>query len=216
MSDESRVAVRRATTDDAGAVAALHAEAISEGFLAVLGRDLLSRVYRRLAHSAHGTLWVADADPLVARGEPPDAAPPIAGFVALSYDTSKFYRQFLVRDGAVAFVRNMGPFTRALPRTWETLRYGLRRGGGDGTDPGAEILALAVDHRHLRRGVAGALLGATTTHLVARGVGAARVVTTVDNVAAHAAYSAAGFMPHARTEVHRGVAQDVLVWRAPR
>jgi ribosomal protein S18 acetylase RimI-like enzyme len=215
VSDDARVAVRRATRNDAAAIAALHADAISEGFLAVLGRDLLGRVYRRLARSPHAALWVADADSLVAGAGPSDAAPPIAGFVALTYDTSKFYRQFLVRDGAVALLHNIGPLTRALPRTWETLRYGLRHDSSDPAMPSAEILALAVDRHHLRRGVARALLGAATDHLVARGIDAARVVTTVDNVAAHAAYAAAGFTPHARTEVHRGVAQDVLVWRAP-
>lgn len=241
MNHDLPVAVRRATTGDAAAAATLHVDAISEGFLATLGADFLTRVYMRLSRSEHGALWVAVSDPrrpvadAATTGEP-EALPVVAGFVALAHDTSRFYRQFLVRDGAAALLRNFVPVVRSLPRTFETLRYGLGRDGpgrdglgrdGLGRDsfgrdsfgrdrgelPRAEILALAVDHRCLRRGVARALLGTVTEHLVARGIDAARVVTTVDNVSAHAAYAAAGFAPHHRTEVHRGVSQDVLVWR---
>lgn len=207
MNSVPRVAVRRATPEDARAIAALHVASIREGFLATLGRDFLMRVYRRLSRSDHGALWVAVTEPN------PDAlssVPRVAGFVALAHDTTRFYRDFLVRDGAAAFARNLVPLTRAVPRTFETLRYGLR---GTAELPDAEILALAVDAACLRRGVARALLGAATGHLVTRGIKAARVVTTVDNIAARAAYTSAGFEPHSRTEVHRGVEQDVLVWR---
>lgn len=211
MNSVPRVAVRRATPEDARAIAALHVASISEGFLATLGHDFLMRVYRRLSRSDHGALWVAVTEPNGdAHADALASLPRVAGFVALAHDTTRFYRDFLVRDGVAAFARNLVPLTRAVPRTFETLRYGLR---GTAELPDAEILALAVDSACLRRGVARALLGAATGHLVTRGIEAARVVTTVDNIAARAAYTSAGFEPHSRTEVHRGVEQDVLVWR---
>ena len=94
---------------------------------------------------------------------------------------------------------------------WETLRYGLRGGGGD--SPGAEILAtgVAADVRGPRhRCPAGARRG--------RGAAAGgvctppHVVTAVGNVAAVRAYERGGFRRVGLDEVHRGVAQELLVW----
>ena len=58
----------------------------------------------------------------------------------------------------------------------------------------------------------GTLLRATLDELESRGVASVQVVTAVDNEAALRAYERAGFRRHHRTEVHSGVAQQVLVW----
>jgi hypothetical protein len=46
-----------------------------------------------------------------------------------------------------------------------------------------------------------------------RGVTQAHVVTATTNTAAHRMYLACGFERRATIEVHRGVAQELLVWR---
>jgi ribosomal protein S18 acetylase RimI-like enzyme len=93
---------------------------------------------------------------------------------------------------------------------WETFRYGT--GAGDAELPRAEILAVAVDRPTEGRGYGRALVGAAVEELRARGVDAAHVVTAVGNTAAITMYGAAGFRVAGRTEVHRGVPQEVLVW----
>jgi hypothetical protein len=71
--------LRLATTDDAPAVAALHATAIDEGFLATLGPRFLTRLYRRMVRSDGAFVIVARTD----------AGPALAGFVAVAHDTGR-------------------------------------------------------------------------------------------------------------------------------
>jgi glycosyltransferase involved in cell wall biosynthesis/ribosomal protein S18 acetylase RimI-like enzyme len=189
--------VRRARVGDAAAVAELHASRIGEGFLATLGPGFLVQLYRRMVRSPHAVVLVADD------GDGP------AGFIAVSQDTNRFYREFLVKDGVVAATRAAPALVRAPKQVWETLRYGA----GESGLPPAEVLAIGVAERSAGRGVGGALVAAALDEMRARDVDAVRVVTSVDNAAALRMYERAGFRRHSRTEVHAGIAQEVLVWR---
>jgi ribosomal protein S18 acetylase RimI-like enzyme len=188
---------RTASLADADAVAAIHAERIAEGFLVTLGAPFLRRLYRRIVRSPHAFVLVADDD----RG--------VCGFVAVAEDTRRLYREFLVRDALVAAIAAAPAVVRAPGRVWETLRYGTA--GGDDLPP-AEILAVAVTARAERRGIGVALVRAAVDELARRTIAAARVVTAVGNEPALAMYERAGFRRFRRTDVHKGVAQEVLVW----
>jgi ribosomal protein S18 acetylase RimI-like enzyme len=190
--------VRSGTVGDAPHVAALHAGHLPEGFLVTLGPRFLRRLYARAARSTHAFLVVAEDDGGV------------HGFLAVAEDTGRFYRDFLVRDGAVAGLAAAPEVARSPRQVWETLRYGM--GGGEGDLPRAEVLAIAVSNRTRGRGVGRELLVTGLGELRRRGVPAARVVTAVDNEPALRMYEGAGFRRHSRTEVHVGVAQQVLVW----
>jgi ribosomal protein S18 acetylase RimI-like enzyme len=190
--------VRPAGPDDLAAVAALHADRIGEGFLSSLGPGFLRRLYRRVVRSDDGFVLVAGA------------AGRVLGFVAGVGSVSALYRRFIVRDGVVAGALAAPRLVRAVPRVVETLRYPA----ATGDLPEAEILAVAVAAEAAGAGVGRALVRAATDAFAARGVTAAKVVTTADNAAALAMYRACGFVPTTGVEVHAGRSSEVLVWTA--
>ena len=101
------------TPADAAAIAALHAEAISIGFLVVLGEPFLEQLYRRVAGHDRSFVFV-HADP--SKG--------IDGFVAVAEDTGRLYREFMVHDGLRAGWRAAPAVLRHPWKVLETLRYG--------------------------------------------------------------------------------------------
>jgi ribosomal protein S18 acetylase RimI-like enzyme len=203
-------APRAATVADVPAVAALHAQRISEGFLPTLGIGFLERLYRRLVQSERARVFVVDDD--ANRHDAYD----VVGFVATADDTGRFYREFLRHDGFAAAVHSAGALVRSPRKVWETFRYGIGADGkaddGRAELPAAEVFAIAVAPRVEGRGFGAALLAAALDAFRVDGVTAARVVTAVGNEAAQRMYERAGFRPVSRTEVHAGAPQQVLVW----
>jgi ribosomal protein S18 acetylase RimI-like enzyme len=190
--------LRFATVADVEAVAAIHADRIAEGFLVTLGPAFLRRLYRRIVLSPGAFVLVVDA---------PDGA--VCGFVAVAENTGVLYREYLLHDGVAAAVAATRGIIRAPRSVWETLRYGLR-GGPHAT--GAEVLATAVASGFEQRGIGARLVRAAVDEFRRRGVGSARVVTALGNVAAVRAYERGGFHVSGVDEVHRGVSQQLLVW----
>jgi ribosomal protein S18 acetylase RimI-like enzyme len=190
--------IRLGTPSDAAAAAALHIEAISIGFLAVLGPGFLEQLYRRVASGDRSFVFVHV-----------DAVKGVDGFVAVAEDTGRLYREFILRDGLRAGLRAAPAVLRNPWKVIETLRYGV---DGRETTPGAEILATAVASDSRGEGIGRALVSSAMAELQRRGIEHAHVVTAADNDAAQRAYFACGFQRHTKVEVHRGVVQEVLVW----
>ncbi|MEJ7582511.1 MAG: GNAT family N-acetyltransferase [Acidimicrobiales bacterium] len=189
---------RLAGRHDAPHVAALHASAIPDGFLVTLGPRFLRRLYARITDSPHAYLLVTEDE----HG--------LTGHIAIALHTGRLYRHFLLRDGVRAAVVAAPLVLKAPRRIWETLRYGTV---DDSDLPEAEVLSIAVAPRARGHGIGTALLRAGVAELVRRQVTAAQVVTASDNAAALRMYERVGFVPVRHTEVHRGVSQEVLVWR---
>ena len=209
----TRGAVRFGTSRDVATVAALHSDAISEGFLSSLGDRFLRRLYARIVASSHGFLLVAEhpqTDDTSASDNRPSS---VAGFVAGSAEVGRFYREFFLRDGlSVAFSSGVR-LMRSLPRVVENVRYGARAEHNCGdravgekrTEPEAELLALAVAPSARRAGVGAALVEAFLTSAAAGGSASARVVVGMENEAAIALYTDAGFREATRFEIHSGI-----------
>jgi ribosomal protein S18 acetylase RimI-like enzyme len=190
--------LRLAEPADVAAVAALHLERFPNGFLPTLGARPLEYLYGHIVQCS-------DAFVLVAEDEGG-----VGGFAAVSADTQSLYRNFLRSKGVAAALVAAPAVLRAPRKVWETVRYGTRP---DTTGlPSAEILAVAVAEHARGTGVAQSLLAVTLQELRARGIRAARVVTSMGNTSAIRLYEQAGFRRERRTEVHRGVPQQVLVW----
>ena len=206
MADPERLTVRFATIADVDAVAALHANRIGEGFLVTLGPAFLRRLYRRIVQSHGAFVLVVDQ---LQGSAPPAESRALGGFIAVAEHTGALYREFLLHDGVPAAFAAARGIARAPRSVFETLRYGLR-GGSDAT--GAEVLSTAVAAECARRGVGTRLVQAALAELAARGISSARVVTAVGNDAAVRAYERGGFRAGGLDEVHRGVAQQLLVW----
>jgi ribosomal protein S18 acetylase RimI-like enzyme len=194
---DSSVGPRRASIADAGAISALHASCIGEGFLVTLGPRFLRRLYGRVVSSSRAFAFVVDG---------PSS---IVGYIACAIDTGAFYREFVAHDGLVAGAVALPRLLRAPRPVWETWRYGAR---ADSSAAAAEVLALAVapEARGLRIGRA--LVAVALGELRERGVASARVVTATGNMPAIRAYEHAGFRRSGSDEVHRGVRQEVLKW----
>lgn len=191
--------VRLALPTDARAIARLHREEISEGFLALLGEGFLRRLYRRVAITDGSFVFVTT-----------HADGTVTGFVAVAESTGRLYRAFLVRDGLAASLGALGGLARHPRQVLETLRHGL---GGSGTPESAEILALAVSPGARGHGLGRRLVTEATSELRRRGVATAHVVTAATNDPAQRTYRACGFEGHTTVELHRGTVQEVLVWR---
>jgi len=208
------VTLRPGRPSDVAAVAALHAEAIAEGFLSSLGPRFLRRLYRRILHEPGSFLVVAEGGGAV------------AGFIAGSLSLARLYRSFLVRDGALAVLGAPGKMVGSLPRVLETLRHGAADttssdAGDGGHATGGELLSVAVDPTWRGRGVGGALVVRFLAEMEARGVASAHVVLGADNAPATAMYRAAGFRTARTFEMHRGttsllMARPVHTEGAPR
>ena len=192
------VVLRTGTEEDAAAAADLHAEQISEGFLALLGPRFLRLLYRRIVRAPGSFLLVAEDGTRV------------LGVLAGSVDVTGLYRAFLWRDGAAVAVVAGGRLIRSWRRVLETLRHG----GGD-TATGAELLAVAVDPAARGRGVGSLLVRGFLTEIERRGHRAAHVVVAAHNHTAVALYHRAGFHEAERFEFHAGTTSLVMQWPTP-
>jgi glycosyltransferase involved in cell wall biosynthesis/ribosomal protein S18 acetylase RimI-like enzyme len=235
------ITVRPAGPADAAAVAALHADRIGEGFLASLGEPFLRRLYQRIARHPGSWVMVAELDgtvvgmasatlstrrlyrsfvlrdglvagwaaaPRLLRGwrqvletlrYPGGAGPADAVGGSAGAGSSD-----LASTGTVTFSPQASPTPRTeLPHT----------GLPCGELPHAEILSVAVAESAGGRGVGTAVVTAALDEFQRRHVDAVRVVTVVGNDGAIRMYERCGFVKHSRTEVHAGIAQEVLVWR---
>lgn len=190
--------LRTGTEADAATAADLHASAISEGFLALLGPRFLRLLYRRIVRAPDSFLIVAENDAGT------------SGFVAGSVDVAGLYRAFIWRDGFVAAVAAAGRLVRSWRRVLETLRHGT----GDAA-AGAELLAIAVAPAARGRGVGSLLVRGFLTEIERRGQRSAHVVVAAHNEDAVALYRRAGFAEAQQFELHPGTTSLVMQWPAP-
>lgn len=193
---------REARAADSVALANLHSDLITGGFLPRLGRRFMRSLYRGLVEWDGTRAFVVD-----------DAGG-VAGFVVGVADVGAFYRWFLRRHwwraGLAALPALLNP--RNLLRAWESLRYG---GESDESPIPAEVLSLGVAVRARGLGVSSLLLSEVLDRLARDDCPAVRVVVGSANRAAIAAYERAGFMPYGKVEVHKGESSEVLAWHRP-
>jgi ribosomal protein S18 acetylase RimI-like enzyme len=203
------VMVRLGTAADADAAARLHADLISEGFLAHLGPRFLRHLYRCVAQGPDSFLLMADG---TVDGTDRSGLPPVAGFLAGALDLRALYRRFALRQGFVAAFTSLPRLLTAFPRVWETLRHGV--GAEVSDDPsGAELLSIAVDPGWQGRHVGVHLVEGFLAEVERRGVAISQVVVGADNAPAVALYSRAGFRQVRTFELHRGTPS--LLMRRP-
>ena len=174
------------------------ADRISEGFLVTLGPPLPDSPVpaHRPCHRARSCSW-------------PTPVTAVVGFVAATTSTRHLYADFLRHDALPAgLAAAPGGAAGAPPgagRPCATAR-------GDHDLPAAEVLSIAVAADAGGQGTGGTLLAAALAALADTVSTEAQVVTAVGQPAAIAMYERAGFRRRGRTEVHAGVAQEVLVW----
>jgi glycosyltransferase involved in cell wall biosynthesis/ribosomal protein S18 acetylase RimI-like enzyme len=191
------IGTRVATESDVAALARLHSDGISTGFLPTLGPRFMRRLYRALVDYEEAVVLVAD-----------DGSGPV-GFVAGVLDTGRFYRHFVRHHGIQAILSALPRLLRpsVVRRAWESLRYE----GGD-ADSRAELLATAIRPQGRGRGLGTKLGSEFLEQLKSRGATRVRVVVSAGNAQAIAAYRKMGFEDAGVIEVHAGEQSAVLIW----
>ena len=196
------VTIRTAVESDAPAVARLHAEQISEGFLSFLGPRFLTRLYRRIVRHPDSFLLVADL-----RGQ-------VEGFIAGSTDVRGLYRRFVVRDGIPAACSAAPRLIAGWRQVVETLGHGSSdgAGAGSGSGTGAELLSVAVAPDGQGQGLGRRLVASFLEELESRSCPSSHVVVGADNVGAVALYERCGFVIAERFELHAGTPSLLMQW----
>jgi ribosomal protein S18 acetylase RimI-like enzyme len=201
MPDQFRIVGRPLTSEQIHAVARLHATEVPGGFLPTLGEPVLRLLYRHLAGSPLGGLYLAEHVP---SGRP-------LGYICGSTDTSALFREFARRRWASAvplLVPRLLHPGRAL-RLLETLAY---PGSADPALPRAEIINFVVTPALRGQGVAARLYEHLMGWFAERGETAIKVVTGEQQQRAQGFYEKTGAVLHGETSIHRGARSRVYVY----
>jgi glycosyltransferase involved in cell wall biosynthesis/peptidoglycan/xylan/chitin deacetylase (PgdA/CDA1 family)/ribosomal protein S18 acetylase RimI-like enzyme len=195
------VIVRRARSDDAPAMARLHAEGMPDAFLPSLGLAFLTRLYRALASDPQGVALVADG-----AGE-------VVGFATGVVSVNGFYRRFARHHGAAAALAAAPHLVRptVLRRLLETVRYPSSSAAELGPLPDAELLSIAVNPANRTGGTGRALADGILLGLGERGAGEIKVVVGAANDGANRFYAKVGFRPAGHLSVHQGTPSNVWI-----
>ena len=193
--DEDEVQIRKATIEDVPAIAALHRQGISTGFLPRLGPGFLRHLYESMLEEPGSVVLVAA-----------DRYGTVA-FVSGVADVGNFYARFFRRRGARAALSAGTRLLRPsmVKRAVETATY-----EGKDDDIPAELLSTAVSPPYRGRGIAGRLSSMFLDDLAAGGVNSVKVVVAEDNEAARRLYESVGFRDHDRIQVHEGEPSIVM------
>jgi ribosomal protein S18 acetylase RimI-like enzyme len=190
--------VRRMRPEEAAAVARFHAEGIPTGVLAELGVGFMTDLYRAIASSPHGFVFVAL-----------DGSECVRGFVCGTTRLGAVMRGVMLRRGwkLAAFMLRHVFSGRILKRAIEAVFYPSKM---EKNLPEAELLSVVVDPEFRGSGAGGALMEALLNEFRARGVQSVKVMVRADFERANAYYVKHGFRLAAAITTH-GHAANVYV-----
>lgn len=156
------VSVRPARPAEAGALARLMSEAITWSRLSGLGPGFVTLLHRHMISSANAVCYVAERES------------EIIGYSVWSVDSSKFYREFLLRCGFRAAIMLAPNIFR--PRQLKTIARCLTYfPEAHPDDPQAEVLSFAVRPQAKQSGVGKAIFNALAHEFEKRGVKVVKV-----------------------------------------
>ncbi len=186
--------------DDYLAVARIHKDAISEGFLSTLGVNFLALLYESIDRATGCVLIVERAD-----GK-------IVGFVSGALGLGSVYRIMLrswVRLFFSLFPALLSP--TKLYRIGETVFFSKKSGDVGVELPHHELLSIAVSKEFRGKGHAEQLFRKLISHFHETGVEKFKIVVGDALAPAHRFYCRMGAYPVARAEVHKGSGSIIYV-----
>lgn len=173
--------VRQMEPADAAAVARLHAETITTGFLSNFGGRFLRQLYLGIASDEGSRVFVV--------GEPGT----VLGFLAYSRDVSAMYRRVLRRRffqlAFASLPRSLNPLL--IKESFDTLRYPAKQTAQK--LPPAEILSTGVSAAARGTGIGRLLVEAAVEQARADGQRQLKVLAGAGLEGANRFYSACGF-----------------------
>lgn len=179
------------------AVAGLHMENISSGFISSLGPAFCRQLYRGIAGCRSAFCLVAVEDGKV------------LGFIAGAESVGRLYKSVLLRRGLlmsaclVRFLLSWG----TIKRIFQTLLYPSRTAE---EYPAAEVLSVAVAGEARRKGIASKLMQGAFEEFDRRGISEIKVAVAAVNEAANKYYIKEQFEKAGEYESH-GVQTNIYV-----
>ncbi|MFQ5490107.1 MAG: GNAT family N-acetyltransferase [Phycisphaerae bacterium] len=192
------IQISRMSDDQAAAVAQLHIDGITGGFLSSLGVVLLADLYRAVNRSAVGFVFVATRD---------DGA--VVGYVSGTTAVGRLYRWILVRRGwryAWILARHLLSWRRIKG----IVRSALYPARIDAEYPAAELLSIVVGDDFRGTPTAAELLRALLVEFRNRSTNKIKLIVGEDMKRANAFYKKHGFQIAGQIENH-GRKSNVLV-----
>ena len=176
---------------------------LSEGFLSSFGPRALGLIFTHISQSRWG-IFVIAVD---------SASKHVLGYILGAVDTSRLYREFLLKKAPVAaifFLPKMLSLTR-IKKAFETLLYPAKERSA--ALPKAELLDLAVRSDYHGTGVAQQLFKTFVAECKSRGLEDFKIPTSKSLVRAHRFYEKMGAKRQASSiEIHKGAETFVYVF----
>jgi len=174
-------------------IAFLHKQAITGGFLASLHPKILIQLYRTMAMSQHSILWVAKDD----KDE-------IQGFIAISFSTSKLYREFLLKKSLLVLPYLITKIVSIefVRKIYEVLVYPVKTVSVP--MPETEILNFCVDEALRGKNIGSQLFSKVEEELRSRGISNLKIVTGENQKGAQNFYEKRGACLLAKQVIHKG------------
>ena len=174
-------------------IAFLHKQAISGGFLASLDYHVLVELYRAIAKSPHSLLWVSLGD----GGE-------IEGFIALSFSTSKLYKEFIIKRSLLVLPYLVSRILsiRFIRKIFEVLVYPVN--SDTIPMPETELLNFCVDESLRGKGTGRRLFSRVEDELRSRQIISLKIVTGENQTGAQNFYEKRGAHLLTKHEIHKG------------
>jgi ribosomal protein S18 acetylase RimI-like enzyme len=173
---------------DAKAVARLHQDGITTGFLTQLGISFLSKLYIAIAHDKQSIVYVMVDE----------SSEEVRGFIAATCNTSIMYKRILLKH-AVVFSALLIPIIFKpgfIRKAIETLWYAKRPTQGEKVGEmitSAELLAIAVSPEIRGKGVGRSLVSSLEDYFRDRELKHYKVVTASKDNGSNAFYQKIGF-----------------------
>ena len=182
-------------------VAELHIGNIDQGFLATLGVNFVSLMYRAIDEARDSVLLVEERDDRV------------VGFVSGGIGMAPIYKRMLRYPFCLAICLLPSVLRpRRILSIMEILRYS--RGKDQQADlPKAELLSMAVSSAYRGQQVAERLYRRLVDHFKASGVPAFKITVGEALAPAHRFYQRMGAAPAAKVEVHDGESSTIYLHR---
>lgn len=194
------IEVRHMRPNESSAVARLHTDSITEGFLNKLGLRFLACLYRGIQDDATSHVWIAkDNDDVV-------------GFCAYAQNVGGLYKRILrqrfLRLAFASLPASLNPWV--LKEVVDTLRYPAKQHAQQ--LPAAEILSIAVHAQGRGSGIGNRLLEMATKQATADGEAEIKVLAGAALAGANKFYIKCGFDKRCEIQQH-GHAMNAYVKR---
>lgn len=189
--------IKHITDEHVAAVAMLHKENISSGFISSLGPAFSRQLYRGIASCSSAFCLVALEDKRA------------VGFIAGAESVGKVYKSIILKRGLlmsaclIRFIFSL----RTIRKIFQTLLYPSRTSE---EYPPAEVLSVAVAPDARRKGFGSKLMQSALAEFRGRGISAVKVAVAADNEPANKYYRKEGFEKAGIYDSH-GVQTNIYV-----